>query len=137
MAHALLTSLDIIEGPDGYALRARLQANIAEFRKSLQLTRWQLLPSSTAIQPVVIGDNAETMAAGAALLGDGFWVGAIRPPTVPPGTSRLRVTISAAHVEDEVRALAAAVNDVENYVGAGDLSGMATPQQYFGKRDGR
>ncbi len=113
VAHALLTSLDIIEGADGDALRARLQANIAGLRQSLQLKRWQLLPSATAIQPVVIGANAETMATGAALMARGFWVGAIRPPTVAVGTSRLRITLSAAHDEDDVRALAAAVNAIE------------------------
>ena len=113
VAHALLTSLAIIEGSDGDALRAKLQSNISLLRQSLQLQRWQLLPSSTAIQPVIIGDNAETMATGAALLARGFWVGAIRPPTVPVGTSRLRITISAAHNADDVQALAAAVRAVE------------------------
>ena len=113
VAHALLASLDIIEGPDGDALRARLHANIALLRQSLPLQRWQLLPSPTAIQPVIIGTNAETMATGAALQERGFWVGAIRPPTVPVGTSRLRITLSAAHEADDVRALAAAVNAVE------------------------
>ena len=119
VAHALLTSLDIIEGADGDALRARLQSNIALLRQSLQLQRWQLLPSATAIQPVVIGSNADTMATGAALQQRGFWVGAIRPPTVPAGTARLRITLSAAHEADEVRALAAAVNAVE--------AGLASP----------
>ncbi len=145
IAHALLTSLDIIEGPDGDALRARLQANIAVFRQSLQLTRWRLLPSSTAIQPVVIGDNAETMATGAALLERGFWVGAIRPPTVPLGTSRLRITISAAQAEDDVRALANAVNDVEKHVLSthGDAiiarpaSMAGAAEKTFGKEEGQ
>ena len=128
IAHALLTSLDIIDSPDGDHLRARLQANIAALRESLQLARWQLLPSSTAIQPVVIGDNAETIATGSALLERGFWVGAIRPPTVPVGTARLRITMSAAHAEDEVRALAAAVNDVETTVRPGHRDGVAALQ---------
>ena len=125
VAHALLTSLDIIEGADGDALRARLQSNIALLRQSLQLQRWQLLPSATAIQPVVIGSNADTMATGAALQQRGFWVGAIRPPTVPAGTARLRITLSAAHEADEVRALAAAVNAVE--------AGLASPASTDGE----
>jgi len=126
VAHALLTSLDIIEGADGDALRARLQSNIALLRQSLRLQRWALLPSSTAIQPVVIGANAETIATGAALLERGFWVGAIRPPTVPVGTSRLRITLSAAHAADDVRALAAAVNAVEAGAGSAAVAAEAT-----------
>ena len=120
VAHALLTSIDLIEGREGDALRVRLQTNIALLRQSLPLKRWQLLPSSTAIQPVVIGDNAETMATGAALMARGFWVGAIRPPTVPLGTARLRITMSAAHTADDVRALAAAVHAVESEVCSSD-----------------
>jgi 8-amino-7-oxononanoate synthase len=120
VAHALLTSVDIIEGADGDTLRARLQSNIALLRQSLQLERWQLRPSSTAIQPVVIGANAETMATGAALMARGLWVGAIRPPTVPVDTARLRITLSAAHAADDVRRLAAAVNAVESELRAGD-----------------
>ncbi|MEO0316736.1 MAG: 8-amino-7-oxononanoate synthase [Pseudomonadota bacterium] len=122
VAHALLASLDIIEGADGAALRARLQSNIALLRQALQLQRWRLLPSATAIQPVVIGANAETMATGVALQERGFWVGAIRPPTVPAGTSRLRITLSAAHEPGDVRALAEAVNAVE----AGPVPAMAS-----------
>ena len=113
IAHALLTSLDIIEGAEGEALRARLQANISALRHSLTLKRWQLLPSSTAIQPVVIGANDETVATGAELLERRYWVGAIRPPTVPVGSARLRITLSAAHAADDVRELAAAINAVE------------------------
>ncbi len=127
VAHALLASLDIIEGADGDALRARLQANIGLLRQSLQLKRWQLLPSATAIQPVVIGANAETMATGAALQERGFWVGAIRPPTVPAGTSRLRITLSAAHEAGDVRALAGAVNAVEARPEAPPSGGAAEP----------
>ena len=61
----------------------------------------------------MIGDNADTMDAGKALLERGFWVGAIRPPTVPQGSSRLRVTLSAAHTMEQVDALAAAIIDIE------------------------
>ncbi len=113
VAHALLTSLDLIEGEHGDALRAQLAANIHLFRQRLQLRRWRLLPSHTAIQPVVIGTNQETIATGAALLERGFWVGAIRPPTVPMDTARLRITLSAAHTAEEVQALVAALAEVE------------------------
>ncbi len=113
VAHALLASLDIISGDEGRQRRARLQQLISRLRERLALKRWTLLPSETPIQPVVIGDNAQTMAAGAALLARGFWVGAIRPPTVPQGTSRLRITLSAAHTLAQVDALADALLGIE------------------------
>jgi len=116
MAHALLASLDLIEGAEGAQRRAHLQALVAQLddaRTGLQLQRWQRLPSATAIQPILIGDNAETMRAGAALYEQGLWVGTIRPPTVAPGTARLRVTLCAGHSTTEVAQLSAAINALE------------------------
>lgn len=113
LAHALLTSLDIIEGRDGMERRAHLQALVAQLDAGLRLERWQRMASATAIQPLVIGDNAETMRAGAALYEQGLWVGAIRPPTVPAGTARLRVTLSAGHTGAEVAQLITALNALE------------------------
>ena len=116
MAHALLASLDLIEGAEGAQRRAHLQALVAQLddaRTGLQLQRWQRLPSATAIQPILIGDNAETMRAGAALYEQGLWVGTIRPPTVAPGTARLRVTLCAGHSTMEVAQLSAAINALE------------------------
>jgi 8-amino-7-oxononanoate synthase len=110
LAHALLTSLDLLEGEEGIARRANLQALVAQLDDGLRLERWQRLPSKTAIQPILIGDNAETMRAGAALYEQGLWVGAIRPPTVAPGTARLRVTLSAGHTRQEVATLINALN---------------------------
>jgi 8-amino-7-oxononanoate synthase len=110
LAHALLTSLDLLEGEEGIARRANLQALVAQLDDGLRLERWQRLPSKTAIQPILIGDNAETMRAGAALYEQGLWVGAIRPPTVAPGTARLRVTLSAGHTRQEVATLITALN---------------------------
>lgn len=113
VAHALLASVDLIAGDEGRARRMHLAQLIARLREKLTLSRWQLLPSATPIQPVVIGDNAATMVAGKALLERGFWVGAIRPPTVPQGSARLRITLSAAHTVEQVDALAAAIVDIE------------------------
>ncbi|WP_296001339.1 8-amino-7-oxononanoate synthase [Rugamonas sp.] len=113
LAHALLTSLDIIEGPDGVARRAHLRTLVAQLDAGLRLERWRRMASATAIQPIVIGDNAETMRAGAALYEQGLWVGAIRPPTVPAGTARLRVTLSAGHTGAEVAQLITALNALE------------------------
>jgi 8-amino-7-oxononanoate synthase len=113
LAHALLTSLDIIGGAEGRERRARLNALVAQWQDGLRLQRWQRLPSSTAIQPVMIGENEETMRAAAALYEQGLWVGGIRPPTVPAGTARLRATLSASHSARDVAQLIAALNELE------------------------
>ena len=113
LAHALLTSLDLLEGEEGRTRRAHLKVLVAQLDDGLRLERWQRLPSQTAIQPILIGDNGVTMRAGAALYEQGFWVGAIRPPTVAAGTSRLRVTLSAAHSGMEVAKLITAINALE------------------------
>ena len=115
LAHALLTSLDLIAGPVGMARRASLAALVAQLDDGLQLQRWQRLPSRTAIQPIVIGANDEAMQAAAALYQQGLWVPAIRPPTVPAGTARLRVTLSATHTAQEVGQLIAALNQLERH----------------------
>jgi 8-amino-7-oxononanoate synthase len=79
----------------------------------LRLRRWQRLASSTAIQPIIIGANDEALAVSSRLHEQGLWVPAIRPPTVAPGTARLRVTLCAAHSEHDVAQLAAALNQLE------------------------
>jgi 7-keto-8-aminopelargonate synthetase-like enzyme len=113
LAHALLASLDIIAGDEGKGLRAHLQSLLAQLDADLRLTRWQRLASSTPIQPIVIGSNDEALRVAAGLHERGLWVPAIRPPTVAPGTARLRVTLSAAHTHEEVAQLAAALIELE------------------------
>ncbi len=113
LAHALLASLDIIGGAEGASRRAHLNALIAQFRQGLKLERWQHPVSDTAIQPIIIGANDEALRVGAGLYGQGLWVPAIRPPTVPAGTARLRVTLSAAHTHEDVAQLVAALNQLE------------------------
>jgi 8-amino-7-oxononanoate synthase len=113
LAHALLASLAIIGGDEGAQRRAHLNALIAQLDGALRLARWQRPVSHTAIQPIVIGANDEALAASARLHEQGLWVPAIRPPTVAPGTARLRVTLSAAHTQDDVAQLVAALNDLE------------------------
>lgn len=116
VAHALLASLDIIGGTEGTERRAHLQTLIAQWRSALQLQRWQALASDTAIQPVVIGANEEAMKIAAALYEQNIWVPAIRPPTVPAGTARLRVTLSAAHTAAEVTQLVEVLQQLEQRV---------------------
>jgi 8-amino-7-oxononanoate synthase len=113
LAHALLTSLDIITSDEGAALRSHLQLLIAQLDEELHLQRWQRVVSTTPIQPIIVGPNDEALRIAASLHGRGLWVPAIRPPTVPKGTARLRVTLSAAHTHDEVAQLAAALNELE------------------------
>lgn len=109
IACALLASLDLIRA--GEARRQRLAELREQLRQGLADTRWQLMPSPTAIQPVVIGDNHETLALATKLLERGLWVPAIRPPTVPKGTARLRVSLSAAHTAADVGALVDALRE--------------------------
>jgi 8-amino-7-oxononanoate synthase len=87
--------------------RERLSALTARFRRAALAAGVPLSPSVTPIQPIVLGEAAAALAAQQALEAAGFWVVAIRPPTVPRGAARLRVTLSAAHSEAEVDALVA------------------------------
>ncbi|MDM0091749.1 MULTISPECIES: 8-amino-7-oxononanoate synthase [unclassified Variovorax] len=114
IAHALLTSLTLIEGEEGVHRRALLRARIAEFRAGVQAVlpadgRARLADSSVAIQPLIVGENARAMQLMAQLDALGLHVGAIRPPTVPVGTARLRIALSAAHTADEVARLVEAL----------------------------
>ena len=112
IAHALCESLRLVAGSHGDQLRMQLQQRIAQLRKGLgalvadcpQLG-WRLADSTTAIQALIIGDNAKALAIAAALEAQGLWVPAIRPPTVPSATARLRITLSAAHSAGDVQCL--------------------------------
>lgn len=110
MACALLASLDLIE--QGDTRRAQLQHLTTQLKDGLDGTRWQLLASPTAIQPIVIGDNHETLRVASALFERGLWVPAIRPPTVPAGTARLRVSLSSAHTQEQVQQLIVALREL-------------------------
>jgi len=107
LAVALTASVDIIE--HDAARRARLFARIAQFRDAAPGLAWPTLPSRTAIQPIVVGESAAAMQLSQRLWNAGILVPAIRPPTVPRHTARLRVSLSAAHTEDDVARLFAAL----------------------------
>ncbi|MFA9438253.1 8-amino-7-oxononanoate synthase [Uliginosibacterium sp. sgz301328] len=111
LAHTLMAALDLIE--QGDALRAQLDALRRRLHDGVRLTRWRLLPSRTAIQPIVIGDNAETMQVARQLWDEGIWAPAIRPPTVPAGTARLRISLSAGHTEAHLDRLLEALHRCE------------------------
>ena len=96
---AALAALAIVVGAEGSALRRRLRDHVD-----------LLLPGHPSpIVPIVIGDEDAAVAAADALLAQGFLVPAIRPPTVAPGTSRLRVAFSAIHTVTQVEGLVAAL----------------------------
>lgn len=107
LAHALLMSLHIIAQEEWR--RERLRALIAQLREGLAASPWQLMPSDTPIQPLLIGGNGDALALSARLAEAGLLVPAIRPPTVPEGTARLRISLSADHEAADVAQLVAAL----------------------------
>jgi 8-amino-7-oxononanoate synthase len=89
--------------------RAAVLERVRQFREGATALGLQLLPSSTPVQPIVVGAETRAVALSDALFAAGCWVPAIRPPTVPAGSSRLRVSLSAAHTQDDVAQLLAAL----------------------------
>jgi len=120
-AHTLRASLALIESPEGDVRRAHLRSLLAEWRAGVQpllaqRPDWSLPDSYTAIQPLVVGGNETALRLSAALEAQGLWVPAIRPPTVPVGTARLRITFSAAHSMADVAQLLHALADVAQHL---------------------
>ncbi len=85
--------------------RERVLSHVERFRKAAERSGIELGPSRTPIQPIVLGTSARALAASEALWTKGIWVVAIRPPTVPEGSARLRVTLSAAHRHSDIERL--------------------------------
>lgn len=110
VACALSKSLQLIR--QGDALRANLMARLGQLRDGLASLPWRLLPSPTAIQPLIVGENAATVKLSTALWERGLWVPAIRPPTVPKDTARLRISVSAAHSAGDIARLVDALKEL-------------------------
>lgn len=110
LASAVLASLRLIQ--QGEESRAHLQQLVVQLRSGLHGLRWKLMPSATAIQPLLIGANNAALELSSALRERGIWVAAIRPPTVPQGTARLRITLSAAHSATDVTRLIGALHEL-------------------------
>jgi 8-amino-7-oxononanoate synthase len=105
--------------PDMAQERKDLLARAQRLREALTAQGWNCGASASQIIPVIVGGEAETLALGADLERRGMLVGAIRPPTVPQGSSRLRVSLSAAHRPEDIDALAAALAEfAPRYAGA-------------------
>jgi 8-amino-7-oxononanoate synthase len=109
VAAASRASLAIIR--KGHALREKLHDLIRHFREGARGLGLDIMPSTTPIQPLLLGSSERALAWSAALEKKGFLVGAIRPPTVPAGQARLRITLTAAHEKTDVDHLLQALAD--------------------------
>ena len=110
LAHALLTSLRLIRADEGRRRRTHLQTLIQQLSTAPIPPTWQRMHSTTAIQPLVIGSNAQVLQASEELKARGIWISAIRAPTVPVNTARLRITLSASHTSHDVDRLVQALS---------------------------
>ena len=125
VAHAVRASLRLIRGDEGEWRRQHLAELIAAFRRGvpevlgdlLNARGWKLAASQTAIQPLIVGCSEDALAMSAALESQGVWVPAIRPPTVPSGSARLRITLSAAHGQGDVERLLSALKSAGKDMG--------------------
>ena len=114
IAAATCTSLELIERED--SRRSHLLSLISEFRRQASLLGYELMPSRTPIQPIMVGDNWSALALSQALEEKGLMVTAIRPPTVPEGQARLRVTFSAAHSWEDLSRLLDALAECRSLI---------------------
>ena len=114
LAAATLTALELLHRESWR--REHLAALIARFRRGAAQLDLPLLESHSAIQPLLVGEAAAAVALSERLAERGVLIGAIRPPTVPRGTSRLRITLSAAHSEAQVDRLLAHLDDCRRYL---------------------
>jgi 8-amino-7-oxononanoate synthase len=110
LAAALAASIDLIEREEWR--RERLRALVTQLRAGVAGLPWRLAPSDTPIQPLVVGDNRAALDLMGALLDRAIWAPAIRPPTVPDGTARLRISLSALHAPADVARLVAALREI-------------------------
>jgi len=118
VAAATRASLRVLQ--DEPSRRVRVLEHVAHFRREAGRLGLRLMDSRTPIQPVVLGSEAAALAASESLRAQGLWVPAIRPPTVPAGSSRLRITFSAAHEAADVDRLLDALAALPDTVREGD-----------------
>ncbi len=111
IAHALSKSVDLI---CDNKLQKVLRDNIFYFKSKYKPKKWTLLNSETAIQPLKVGSNVDALRIDKRLYEEGIWVPAIRPPTVPEESSRLRITLSSSHTRQNIDLLINALKEIEN-----------------------
>lgn len=111
VALASCTSVRLVQEADDR--REHLARLITRFRREARALGYTLMPSDTPIQPILLGDAWSALALSKALEARGIWVTAIRPPTVPEGESRLRVTFSASHTEAQLDKLLKALGGAQ------------------------
>ncbi|MEL2239588.1 8-amino-7-oxononanoate synthase [Leclercia adecarboxylata] len=109
-AVALRAAFDLIRSDEGEARRQRLAAHIHQFRAGVRDLPVEVTASQSAIQPLIVGENDRALHLAQTLREQGIWVTAIRPPTVPTGTARLRLTLTAAHEASDITALLEALH---------------------------
>ena len=112
--HAAATALAALRKTESRELASRLADNIRLFTHLAGQASLPLMASSTPIQPLLIGDNHEVLELAERLKDSGFLVGAIRPPTVPAGSARLRITLSAHHSDEQISMLVATLSRLIN-----------------------
>lgn len=113
IAHTVLHSLALIESQEGRDRRNHLMHLIDLWRAQARFQHWQVLPSSSAIQPIIIGSNQAVLEVAQKLREAHIWVPAIRPPTVPKNTARLRVTLQADHTIEQLERLIQTLQNIE------------------------
>ena len=101
-AVALSAALDVIRGEEGDRRREALAGLVRRFRHGVESLPVRVTDSQSAIQPLIVGDNVRALSLAERLRQKGCWVTAIRPPTVPTGTARLRLTLTAAHQPEDI-----------------------------------
>jgi 8-amino-7-oxononanoate synthase len=112
LAHATLTALHIVQQESWR--RDQLATHIAFFTAAMRQFDLPLLPSETAIQPILAGTSQRAMAWSEQLMQQGILVSAVRPPTVPQGSARLRITLSAAHTQSDLERLITALAQLDD-----------------------
>jgi len=122
IAHTVSKSLDLIEGIEGKTRRKHLNELIQVWNQEMVFSDWIKVDSLSAIQPIIIGSNAHALQAAKQLDEAGYWIPAIRPPTVPEGKARLRVTFSANHTIDDVKQLIRTLQKIESSMLAEDVT---------------
>ncbi len=118
---AALAALGVVRSPEGESLRLRLRTLVGRVADALGME-----DHPSPVVPVVVGTEERALRAAAALLERGLWVPAIRPPTVPAGTARLRVTLSALHTDHDVDRLIASLVPLERPATEPVAAGHAT-----------